>query len=136
MHRTKKFGAGGLGAFIGAGVVLMSVGAPAFATDTREAMRACDGRPDSCVYTIGGDSVWIIVDNGENGNSVIQCPIGAGDCSVLRLHEQEPVTVTGVGEVQGVEREPQSANDGRANRLRRNSSRVDPELDGALLRPD
>ena len=48
------------------------------ATDTRDAIRACDANP-KCSFDVGEDGVVISV-----GGSLIACPIKNGPCGVAR----------------------------------------------------
>ena len=50
----------------------------AFATNTREAIRACDSNP-ACQFDVGKDGVVISV-----GGKLIVCPIKNGPCGVAR----------------------------------------------------
>jgi hypothetical protein len=56
---------------------------PSFATDTRDAIRACDKNP-ACSFDVGKDGVVISV-----GGSLVVCPIKNGPCGVARTaHHQ------------------------------------------------
>ena len=59
-------------------VSLFSLAPPAFATNTREAIKACDSNP-KCKFDVGADGVVISV-----GGTLIVCPIKNGPCGVSR----------------------------------------------------
>lgn len=61
---------------------LMSQVVPASATNTREALAACLGKPN-CGASVGPDGVVITVNPGTNG-TVIVCPIKNGPCGVMK----------------------------------------------------
>lgn len=50
-----------------------------FATNTREAIKACDSNP-KCSFDVGKDGVVITV-----GGTLIVCPIKNGPCGVARV---------------------------------------------------
>ena len=54
------------------------VASPSFATNTREAIKACDSNP-ACKFDVGHDGVVISV-----GGKLIVCPIKNGPCGVTR----------------------------------------------------
>ena len=61
-------------------VVAATLSAPAFATDTQQALTMCNARGSECNATHdkdGGFTIW--VNDGANGNHAITCPQwGAG----------------------------------------------------------
>lgn len=59
-----------------AGLMMAS---PAFATNTREAIKMCDANP-KCQFDVGEDGVVISV-----GGELIVCPIKNGPCGVSHL---------------------------------------------------
>ena len=78
---------------VAAGLALISVSAasPSFATNTREAIKACDANP-KCQFDVGKDGVVISV-----GGELIICPIKNGPCGVSRIvvHEMLDMSASG-----------------------------------------
>lgn len=66
---------------VATGLAFLSIlaAAPAFATNTREAIKACDANP-KCQFDVKEDGVVISV-----GGELILCPIKNGPCGVAHL---------------------------------------------------
>jgi hypothetical protein len=66
---------------VATGLALVAVlcASPSFATDTREAIKACDANP-KCKFDVGKDGVVISV-----GGELIVCPIKNGPCGVMHM---------------------------------------------------
>jgi Malic enzyme, NAD binding domain len=66
-------------------VTATTLSAPAFATDTQQALTMCNARGSECNATHdkdGGYTIW--VNDGANGNHAINCPpVGGGACGVI-----------------------------------------------------
>jgi hypothetical protein len=68
-------------------VVAAMLPAPAFATDTQQALTMCNARGSECKATHdsdGGYTLW--VNDGANGNHIVNCPpAGGGACGVVQV---------------------------------------------------
>jgi hypothetical protein len=70
---------------------------PAMATNSRDAIKACDANPN-CNYHVGNGGVTIVVKDGKGGSTVIDCPAVNGECQVV-IRKSMPTVVGPLAEV-------------------------------------
>jgi hypothetical protein len=76
--------------FVATGLALLSIlaASPSFATNTREAIKACDANP-KCQFDVKEDGVVISVND-----KLIICPVKNGPCGVAGLVVHQRLDMT------------------------------------------
>lgn len=62
----------------------------AMATNSRDAIRACDANPN-CTYHVSDKGVTIIIKDGAGGSTTIDCPAVNGPCQIVFSNSTAPI---------------------------------------------